>query len=283
MSIIREGNKIRITKRTDINLSKLFTKNFFVSLGMHPDEVIVRRLNAHNTLSVDLTLPSIDNIDNIEKKVDDVRIPDNNNTVIKDLPDIQYKDFVLPDPANKHIDQPITMSDFEIPRPIKGGSGNFLSTMGNFFSGFLYKSKLHDDHPLKTSVDDLTNTDLEVIFKPKHRLFLTLSLADMEKNKGDVSPNIFQIPILGGVEYKDLEALSSCLDKQIEYMDAMGVQITEWRKEYIYKIGDVYVCMDVSKIQDKTQDISEVLKIKKELMRGIIGLESPKLRGLRES
>jgi len=269
----KHANKIYLSMSDKIDISKLFTREFFVFTGI--DDVHIHKI-ARSTISFDLSnKPSTDAVDTLNTSDGSIA---NSIAISRDT-------FKLPEPGVQHRDLPFTKpSDFEIQRPIEPeqimkGRG-ILNDIGSFFSGFLYRTSkpTSQTHPLKP--DAINNNDLEITFGKN----VIVSLLSMPPSASNID-SIYRLNILGGIEYSDLETLSLCIDRQNEYMEKMGVQINKWRLDHVYKINDKYVCFDVeniSEIDDSGNGNSSMNDRKKEFMNMIIGDEYSKLKGTRE-
>ena len=237
-------SKIRLSRNPDINISKIFTKYFFSFVGIH--DVEIHKIEHTETSKVDDTSSS-----------SSISIPHSSNssstkTLSNKVGEI-VDNAVLPDPGIPHVDRPITMHDFEIPPAIQKGGG-FFSAIGDFFSRFMYKNKNADTSSSQIDVfgSNDNDNDIELVIKKRNHEDSLVSLSDMKSRKNN-SVSIYELNILGGIDYLELEKMFECLDRQIEYMVNIGLQIKMWRLEYIYKIGDGYVCLDVENIEKDTQ------------------------------
>jgi len=251
-------SKIRLSRNPDINISKIFTKYFFSFVGIHDVEIHkiqhIERSKVYDTsLSLSISMPHSSDSNNSYS----TKILSNKVGEIVD-------NAVLPDPGITHVDRPITMHDFEIPPAIQKGGG-FFSGIGDFFSRFMYKNKKHDTSSSQIDVfgSNDNDNDIELLIKKRNYEDSLVSLSDMKSRKNN-SVSIYELNILGGINYLELEQIFECLDKQLEYMRNIGLQIKKWRLEYIYKIGDGYVCLDVENIEKDMQKDNR--EFKKELM-----------------
>jgi hypothetical protein len=275
----RSGNKLKLSRSDKIDISKLFTREFFDFMGI--DDVHIHKV-AVPVLSVETfdLKPSSDVVQ------DDSRNRDPSSPAL-----VGVETFTMPEPSSQHADIPLTKaSDFEIQRPIEPGQimkgGGMLNDIGSFFSSFLYRTSkpTTNHHPLKP--DAMNNPGLELTFG-KGATLHSHAIIPLSSIKPDTSKveSIYRLNILGGIEYSDLETLSLCIDRQNEYMEKMGLQINAWRLDYVYKIHDTYVCFDVeniSEIDDIGNSDKSMNDRKKEFMNMIIGDEYSKLKGTRE-
>lgn len=251
-------SKIRLYRNPDINISKIFTKYFFSFIGIHDVEIHkIEHIDTSNiddiSLSLSISMPhSTDSSNSSSTKILSNKIGE----VIDNA--------VLPDPGIPHVDRPITIHDFEIPPAIQKGGG-FFSGIGDFFSRFMYKNKNADKSSSQIDVfgSNDNDNDIELVIKKRNHEDSLVSLSLMKSRK-NTSVSIYELKTLGGIEYLELEKILECLDKQLEYMRNIGLQIKMWRLEYIYKISDGYVCLDVENIEKDMQKDNR--EFKKELM-----------------
>jgi hypothetical protein len=268
MLSLQDGNKLYVKKRLNINVSKLFTHDFFNYLGIQGVHIhkISESLESEIVIGASLPMPhSLDNTILESTIVNDVESTVNNDV------------FLLPDPSEPHENEAITLKDFEL-SPMKTGGG-IVSNISQFFSRFLNRGSTNIKNSLlSTNYDDATNTDILIEFDPQYIKDEMKNLSEMEKKKQ--KKTICTLDILGGISYVELEYLSKSLDKQIEYMAFMNVEMNMWRKDSIYRIGNHFVNFDVEDIEDFTEK-KYGKKKKTDFMRELIGVESIKIRGTR--
>ena len=116
----------------------------------------------------------------------------------------------------------------------------------------MYKNKHLGKSSSQIDLFTSDDNDIEIVVKKGRHADNVISLSDMKLRKKE-DTSIYELNILGGIDYLELEKMFVCLDKQIEYMENLGLQIKIWRLEYIYRIEDGYVCLDVENIEKYTQ------------------------------
>jgi len=267
MISVQDGHKIYIKKHANINVSKLFTHDFFNFLGIKGVSIHKVHNNITSEIMNDTSLP-------MPYRSETDKGIDIGNDVNES---INNKVFTLPDPSIPHENEPITMKDFEL-TPIKGGG--MLSNIGHFFSSFLTRTKTNiEDSVLKTYTDDANNNDIILEFDKLQYNNSIISLSEMGNKP--ITKTIYTLDILGGIDYLELENISKNLEKQMEFMEIMGVEIEYWNKENIYRIGDHYINFDTENIK-RFISKEESMKGMNKLMEEIIGGEKRRIRGTRE-
>lgn len=278
--MIKDGHKLIIPKRDSISVEKLFTHDFFAYLGLKNVHVrSVSQSSKESQIDVDTSVPiphSVDPSDMGSELEEDITATNNVLT--------------LPDPSIKHVDNPITEKDFEIPPAIDNNTrsvdglikgGGVLSSISNFFSSFLMKkSGSIETSMFKSTAED---SDIEIVFDKAGLDGSVILLKDLKSTPMNSTKTIYAMDIFGGMEYVEYAALSNCLDRQMEYMEMMGIQLKTWRVDLIYKIGDHYINFDIENMDAAEKGYNKGMREgKRDFLKGEIGVEAIKIKGTRE-